>query len=515
MCSAYTGVALGLPISVLLPLQDERATGLKSFRAWTEQTAPAGAFEIVALAPGENRRLERETRELLRPQDQWIAMPGAGEYELFNAGAEEAQGEFVFLTEAHCLPEPDCLAKMLAELDRPGTPGVRGASVSEADGALAELERDAFDGAIRVEEDPEHWRKVLIHSTAVRRDLYLQCGGLPPRYGDFAPWVLAIALRERGARLRYSPLPRVHHIYDGDIAGVGVYVRNFGRGEMLYRSETRAELTEPYLVWATEWEQRLEYTRPGARRAVRAAVALRHTGAAAPALRHATVAAFGPRPAMVRARIGAFVARHRARLGRDPGRRRGDFDRFWWLRSRLGRLEGLVAADGGPPVTSAPAARIDLTGPCSGSIIGFYDPEQIESGESLRWSSALALLQVNVPGSGASRARLELHPLERPAKRPARVKVSVDDRVVAAEASDEAIEFEIDGGEHWIAIACAPLRPHRHGVDDHRALGVPVRSLTFTPSTGREGGTVTAWDVEPGWRPALWSGSSSASSSAP
>jgi len=132
-------------------------------------------------------------------------------------------------------------------------------------------------------------------------------------------------------------------------------------------------------------------------------------------------------------------------------------------------------------VSPVPVETLDLTASRSGSIIGFYDPERLSSDEALRWSSPLALIRVNVPGTGTSRARLELHPLQRPDQTPARVRVSVDDRLVAAEANDEAIEFDIDGGEHWVAIACAPLRPRRYGVDDHRALGIPVKSITFAP----------------------------------
>lgn len=52
-------------------------------------------------------------------------------------------------------------------------------------------------------------------------------------------------------------------------------------------------------------------------------------------------------------------------------------------------------------------------------------------------------------------------------------------RIVPASVEDEAIEFEIPAGEHWISIGCEPFRPRRHGVDDPRALGVPVRGLSF------------------------------------
>ncbi len=254
-------------ISVLLPLTDERGAGVECVRAWAGQSAEPDSFEIVALAPGEDSALERSVRPLLRGHDRWIVAPGKDEYELFNLGAQEGSGEFVFVTEAHCVPERDCLGAMLEELDRTGAPGVRGSSVPEAHGDLGVLERDAFEDALRVEEDPDHWRKILIHSLAVRRDVYLDAGGLPPAYGDFAPWPLAIALHSGGQRLVFSPRPRVHHVYDGDLGQLGSHVRSFGRGEMRYRSEVPVALGGRYLDPAVEWEQRLGHTRAGALRA--------------------------------------------------------------------------------------------------------------------------------------------------------------------------------------------------------------------------------------------------------
>jgi hypothetical protein len=469
-------------MSVLLPLQDEREAGVECITAWLGQTAAPQSFEILAIAPGEDPRLERSLRPLLRAHDRWLLAPGADEYEAFNLGAREARGEFLFVTEAHCVPERDCLEAMVEELDQSGAPGVRGASVPEARGALGALERDAFEDALAVEKDPEHWRKVLIHSLAISRDIYLEGGGLPPRYGDFAPWPLAISLHSRGRRLVFSPRPRVRHVYDGDLRQLGAHVRSFGQGEMRYRSEAPAEVSEQYLEPAAEWEQRLQYTRAGALRGLHAALALRHPGTLVEALRHLALAVFGPRAAVAAARLEATGAALRTRVTRDPERRRRSFLAFWRLTSRRGRLEALAEAgiSGAPSPTAA--ERIDLTGSLAGSAVGFHHVETAAGGQALRWTAPLALLRVQVPGVQPRRARLELHPLTRPEKAPpARPRVAVDNRVVAATVTEEAIEFEIEPGTRWVAIACSPLRPRRYGVDDPRALGVPVRSIDFEP----------------------------------
>ncbi len=467
---------------MLVPLQDEREAGVECVRAWTSgQDAAPESFEILAIAPGEDRQLEHSVRPLLRAHDRWLLAPRADEYEAFNLGAREARGEFLFVTEAHCVPEPDCLVAMLEELDRTGAPGVRGASVPEARGALGMLERDAFEDALAIEKEPGHWRKVLIHSLAISRDVYLGAGGLPPRYGDFAPWPLAIALHSGGRRLVFSPRPRVRHVYDGDLRQLGAHVRSWGKGEMRYRREVPLEISDRYLEPAAEWEQRLQYTRAGALRALRAALALRHPGTLVELGRHLAVALFGPRAAIAAARMGAWWAALRARTDRDPNRRRRSFVGFWRLTSRRGRLEGLAEAKLGDFSPRA-AERIDFSESLAGGSIGFYHAETPAGHGPLRWTAPLALLQVRVPGAQRSRARLELHPLTRPEEAPpARPRVAVDNRPVAMTVSDGAIEFEIDPGERWIAIACSPLRPRRYGIDDPRALGVPVRSLAFEP----------------------------------
>ena len=99
------------------------------------------------------------------------------------------------------LPRQPCSRNSIAR-------GRRGSGEERARGARADwanLERDAFEDALRIEEEPDHWRKILIHSLAIRRDLYVGAGGLQPVYGDFAPWPLAIALHSEGKRLIFSP----------------------------------------------------------------------------------------------------------------------------------------------------------------------------------------------------------------------------------------------------------------------------------------------------------------------
>jgi Glycosyl transferase family 2 len=469
-------------LSVLLPLQDQRETAVASFRAWRDQTVDPATYEIIVLAPGEDADMEDAVRPLLREEDSWIARPGRDEYELFDIGADAARGEYLFLTEAHCVPEPDCLEAMFEELERTGAPGVRGESVPDVRGPLGELELEMFDEAQKREEDPEHWRKVLIHSLAMRRDVFLEAGGTPSRYGDFCTWVLAIQLDRAGIRMAYSSRPRVSHTYDGDLEHVVPFVRSFRRGEVLYRTERPAEAVNGYLEWVPEWERRLAYTRSGAWGAVRAAFALRHRGALMEVPRHLSATVFGPRVEMARARARARAAARRTRNGGEPDRLRKPFRDFWAQNSRLGVFEGLLETKPPPAEPAAAEAHLDLTESWAGRAIGLHDLDDVRDEPPFRWTAPLALLRVAVPGTGRARARLHLRPFDRPQNAPAKPRVAVDNRRVPIRTSDDLIEFEVDAGERWISIACNPLRPRRYGVDDPRALGLPVRALSFESS---------------------------------
>jgi hypothetical protein len=317
-------------ISILLPIQDDREAGVESVRSWLhEQTAAGELYELIALAPGSDPGLEQSVRPLLRSQDRWLELDGATSPELFNAGADAAQGDFIFLTESHCVPDRECVTAMLEELDRTGAAGVRGLDPPEARGALGELERDKFLEEITLEESPDHWRRVLVHSLALRRQTFLEAGGLPPRYGDFGAWTLAIELHGRGDRIAFSARPKVHHVYDGDLRHVREHLITFGRGEIRFRDDVSEAHATRYLGLTAEWEERLEHTRPGAWRAFRAALSLRHPGTLRSALRHLAVTVLGPRASIEVARVGARLGELGARLERDRGARSDRFNDFW------------------------------------------------------------------------------------------------------------------------------------------------------------------------------------------
>src|SRR5229473_2274258 len=297
-------------VSVLLPLQEDRATAESCVHAWVrDQRVDRERYELIVLAPGLDPALEARVRPLLSRHDRWIAHDDPDEFELFNLGARIARGRWLFLTEAHCVPEPTCLSGMLAHLQETGEAGARGRSIGVGIGPLGRLEKSAYAEFLAEGEADDHWCKVLIHSMALARDVYLEAGGFPARYGDFAPWALAIGLRERGHRVGFTTRSAVRHVYTGELGMLADHVRDFARGEFRFLAEQPASVTERYLHETEEWTTQCGYSRAGARRALRAAA-------------------------------------WRTRVRIEPelgGRRRRAYLRYWQSCARLGRREFLAA----------------------------------------------------------------------------------------------------------------------------------------------------------------------------
>jgi hypothetical protein len=470
-----------LDASVLVPLMDDRATGERCIRAWTRgQTYPRDRYEVIALAPGVDPELEEGIRPLLTGRDHWVVEDLPIVVGLLNVGARRARGRILFLTEAHVEPDAECLAELMRHLEESGDPGARGASVGRAKGSLGELEKTSYLEAFeRTEESAEPWNRVLIHSFAIQRDVFLGVGGFRPELGDFANHALGVQLYELGVRLGFAAGARVFHTYDGELKGLQWHLRDFGRGQMAYCSSTPPELRERYLAEVADWTDRRAYTSAGARAALRAAAALRHpdAGVLREAGRHLPVALAGPRGALALswAHVGWRIARLLALRGSGP-RRRLAFDNFWRAAARLGRCEWQSAnplPDPGPP---EPSDHIDLTAGEDPRLVGFHAVESWE-GERFRWTSPLALAEAAPPGGGSYVGRLGLVPMR--GDRPL-IRVAVDGRPVPHNRSEHAIEFPIEGGaRRWIAVAASALRPRREGSPDHRDLGLPVTSLSF------------------------------------
>jgi hypothetical protein len=461
---------------------DDRATGQRCIEAWTTgQTFPRERYEVIALAPGVDSELEAAVRPILREGDRWIEHDTRTVVELLNVGARAARGELLSFTEAHCEPDPRCLNELVSHLRETGAPGVRGSSVGRAKGPLGGLERDVYRDAIATGEQSGHWNRVVIHSFAIHRDVFLEAGGFESRLGDFSNYALGIELSERGHELGFAPSAIVYHTYDGELRGLVAHLRDFGRGEADYQASAPAPLRRRYLDEISEWTNRWAYTRAGARLGLRAAFSLRHTGPGVPqrAARHGLMAAGGARAVLS---VGqAEVALRRLAVRFTRGRRStgaASLDALWRRSARLGRVESI--GELAPPLQPRPEPSLeyDLCEREGARMMGFHVVEKSD-GRAFRWTGPLALLEVCLPEGGPFEAALEMPPV-RPPYEPHAVRIAVDGRRVAVTVEPELLRFSVaNGGVHWIAFASNAMRPRRSGSEDHRDLGLAVSSLRF------------------------------------
>ncbi|MCA9056436.1 MAG: glycosyltransferase, partial [Planctomycetaceae bacterium] len=225
----------GPRFSVLLPLIEDRGFVRDSLASWLGQERfAAEGYELLLLDDGSRNEMADQLRPLLRGGDRIICRPGVNRSELYGAGADEAHGEFVFLTESHCVPEPDCLFELDRFLQSHSYEGACCRSIPVCYNSLARADAHAFELGFREFLKEGDWRKVNVHGFALRKDVYDFVGGLRGRYDLFAEMVLAADLRDAGVRLGYAAGAAVQHHYRVTVSEMAEFVDGFVLGEMQY-----------------------------------------------------------------------------------------------------------------------------------------------------------------------------------------------------------------------------------------------------------------------------------------
>ena len=105
--------------SVLVPLEDTRGEVAEHVRTWThDQTLNRRRFQVVVASDGTDTEGEHALEEILSPHDALVRARGGNVVDLWNAAAARADGEWIVLTEAHCLGDPGCLAALSRAVER-------------------------------------------------------------------------------------------------------------------------------------------------------------------------------------------------------------------------------------------------------------------------------------------------------------------------------------------------------------------------------------------------------------
>ena len=195
-------------ISVVIPLPDDRGQLVDCLHGFTSQTLTEPSEVIVATADTSADDLTQLVEQF--PGVRSIVRPGLRVGALYNAGAEVAVGHYLYISESHCVPHPDCLRQVLDFVRQTGYQ----ASCSNSDGIngnyVAAGEQRIF------EEDFRQWMeegkcKISIRGTLIERELWNQVGGLQAEFGHFAEVMFGLALEVMGVRMGFAARSIVSH----------------------------------------------------------------------------------------------------------------------------------------------------------------------------------------------------------------------------------------------------------------------------------------------------------------
>ena len=477
--------------SVVIPIEHERGVAESAVAAWVNQSFHPHPFEVVLVCGDEHYPPPSLTR-LLRDHDRVVTGRFANLAAVYDAGIREARGELVFLTEAHCLPAPDCLRATDEYLARnPELAGACTHSLPACENAYARIDADTFYDGFREFVRPGDWRKLNVHGFALKRDVYLELGGFRHEYGRFAEMLLAAELRDAGHELGYAEAAVITHHYRGSLGELIAGIDDYVRGESLYRAEHPGldrvgftylpEVADPKSGRAASLEREVARTLLTGRLGRSTPLMKLGLGVAA----RAAARSLGGRGQVAAAWVQTLAARVRCWRNRhDAAALDGPYRELIRIASVLSRTRALadLPPAGEPPVPSRSLFAIaELP---EADLYGFHGMEWWQ-GKPFRCSAPLAAVRF-AAGAGLHRVRLVTHGV-RTCHYPAELRVAVNgERVEPVELPSGDYEFLIEpraglGGVQTLVMCCKPLRPWDHGTRDPRNLGLPVFAVETTP----------------------------------
>jgi hypothetical protein len=482
---------MGIRFSVVFPLAEERGMTSTALSAWTGQTLPADRFEVL-VAADLRTEVDPELHSLLRADDRVIRAKFANLSHQFDAAVCAGSGEFLFLTESHCIPAPDCLEAMDRWLgSNPHLAGACCESIPAWNNAYQWIDATTFEEGYRHFIRTNDWRKLSVHGMALRRDVYLGVGGLQYRYGRFAEMLLAAALRDAGHELGHVRDSRVTHHYRESLQEIIDGTDEYVASECLYRAANPGpdrvghtyftESTNPFSTGTSALERDVIAT-------LLSGAVGRDTGAMREALAgvgRIVARSIGRRGPVFAAWLAVALGRVRCWWNRhDAQRVDRPYRELVRLASVLSRARFLASQPVDDPPLPEPASRFEIAALPEWSLYGFHGLEHFK-GARFRWSKRVAGLRLPLP-RGAYRLRLTTGGIPR-----SRVNLraafngSRIDPVVRGKGDHELrIEpYHCHLREQTLVLVAEPLCPWRQGVKDYRELGLPVFAVEAIPAT--------------------------------
>ncbi|HEV8268404.1 MAG TPA: glycosyltransferase family 2 protein [Thermoanaerobaculia bacterium] len=241
-------------LSILVPLTEHRGCAMEAVASFTKaQTCDGSRFEVVVLGDGRKPELEERVSALLRPVDRFVRAPLAKEMELYALGAAEARGALLLVTEPHCIASPHCVRELLASFESSPWDVTCLSFATRAENAVARMEGRAFDEVVGGWGKDDAWRRVLLRGFAIRKSVFLEMGGLSPRYEKFAERALAIRLARGGYRISSTPRAGITHVNTTSLGALSPVIREYVRGECAFRLDHPELDGGPFLGAPSEW----------------------------------------------------------------------------------------------------------------------------------------------------------------------------------------------------------------------------------------------------------------------
>jgi len=491
------------PLSVVVPLFNDRGCAIKSIHSWVDQTAPARQYEIIVVGDGRRHRLESRVRRLLRPWDRFVICDTTNEAALYNAGVERSTGPLLVLTESHAIPQPDVARHVLDYFNESDVEAATLASSHEAPNRVA-----LIDATVQKYEAPGmsslgRWRTVSLRGFAIRREAFDRLGKFDDDCLRFAETALAMRLQREGCEIGHVSDAVIIHVDVTNLRQMARDLRSGSYGECTFRERNPATADE-LMGPMPHWSQRGVYYKPAARQLLGSVIGSlwRDIGrkgwcskmrALEPLMPgYAVVGALGQTGAAAMTRLHAhrcglsFYVRLALRPGRSERRIRRMNKSFHAVRAAWVRV-GVTDYLRGRPFTSAEPLEenreVSLVAMDDESMAGFY-PSETWQGESCRWTQPAATMRLKMP-AGDWRFSLRLRTYGALADRCLRLffnKHAVPVRAMRQEG--DRLEFDVpqsafQSGEQHLSLTCAPCRPGEFGVTDYRTLGVAISSIRF------------------------------------
>lgn len=495
------GAPAELEFSIVLLLEHDRGLWRDSISSWAQrQTYPRHRYEVIVVTNGKNPAMEEEVRGLLQSHDSLLRCSSANEYDLFDLGARQAKGRYLFFSESHCLGDDACLSELsqfLSGTDMAGAVCNASGMWQAYAGELATRLHEEDIGTWYVDGDT-HW--LWLAGAAIRREIYLELGGFNSRYSLFADRELGIRLYERGLRLGYAEKAQLRHKFIDTFRELTDFNRLYTLGQHRYRSDFSEAHCRKYLGDSAEWLDRYVHTAPIAEARFSALMqyVLVHLNkgllrpaawAALPALLEMwLLKRFGDSWPLLTARLKIALSTLSIWCWRFVDREKSYsafrqlilFDLVHYF-----RLKHL--SEDKPKTQCSPRAQFDMNDDLVEHLVGFRALEHTNQGRAYRFTQRVSMLQVSVPPA-TYRIEIEIVPC-RPSQLDPQLMVLFNGKRLrggSKAANSEHLSFFLpqeyistEKQAQLLALVCDPFRPATYGSEDTRTLGLAISSIRF------------------------------------